>query len=170
MASPVERPIAIYRVNTAAFWVTIFSALLLQKFLPLKINFARLLDLPLLVTIYFALVRQDKIFGIGLGTALGLLEDAFTHSFIGISGMAKAVIGYLAASAGVKFDLERLLPRLVVASLLIFLHNILLEGLMRGLLESAPPFVPLDLLVSVMVNVGLGLVLFQFLDRFKQQA
>jgi len=170
MASPVERPLTIHRVNPTAFWVTIFSSLLLQKFLPLKINFARLLDLPLLVTIYFALVRQDKIFGIALGTALGLLEDAFTHGFIGITGMAKAVTGYLAASAGIKFDLERLLPRLVMAGLLVFLHNVLLQGLMRGLLESVPPFVPLDLLVSVMVNVGLGLVLFQFLDRFKQQA
>src|SRR5260370_7743462 len=106
MASPVERPIAIYRVNTAAFWVTIFSALLLQKFLPLKISFARLLDLPLLVTVYFALVRQDKIFGIGLGTAMGLLEDAFTHGFIGISGIPKPSLRYLAPSTSLTFALH----------------------------------------------------------------
>jgi len=40
--------------------------------------------------------------------------------------------------------------------------------LQRALLESSPPFDPLDVAVSVMVNVALGLVLFQWLDRFKQ--
>jgi rod shape-determining protein MreD len=170
MASSVERPVAVIRVNPAAFWVTVFLALLLQKFLPLKISFARLFDLPLLVTIYFALVRQNKIFGIGLGTALGLLQDAFTHGFIGIFGMTKAVVGYLAASAGVKFDLERLVARLVVAGVLVLVHNLCLQVVERGLLESVPPFQPLDLVVGVMVNVGLGLILFQVLDRFKQPA
>jgi len=38
------------------------------------------------------------------------------------------------------------------------------------LLESVPPFQPLNLLISLMVNVALGLILFQILDRFKQPA
>ncbi len=170
MASPAERPVAVYRINPAAFWIAILGALLLQTLLPLKISFARLFDFPLLVTIYFALVRQDKVFGIGLGTVLGLLQDAFTHGFIGIIGMSKAVVGYLAAFAGIKFDLERLLARLIVAGALILIHDLFFEALQRGLLESVPPFQPIELTVSVMVNAGLGLILFQILDRFKQTA
>jgi rod shape-determining protein MreD len=167
MASPAERPVAVYRTNPA-FWIAVFGGLLLQKFLPLKIGFARLFDFPLLVTIYFALVRQDKVFAIGLGTTLGLLQDAFTHGFIGIFGMCKAVVGYLAASAGIKFELERLIARLIVAGALVLVHDLLFQGLQWSLLESVPPFQPLELIVSVMVNAGLGLILFQILDRFKQ--
>src|SRR5712692_7263591 len=115
MAISVDRPVAVFRIHPTVFWVTLFASLLLQQLLPLKISFARLFDFPLLVTIYFALVRQDKVFGIGLGTVLGLLQDAFTHGFIGIIGMSKAVVGYLAAFAGIKFDLERLVARLIVA-------------------------------------------------------
>jgi rod shape-determining protein MreD len=161
---------AVYRVNPAAFLVTIVAALLLQRFLPLKISFARLFDLPLLVTIYFALVRQAKVFGTGLGMAMGLLQDAFSHGFIGIFGMAKALTGYLAASAGIKFDLERLVPRLVSAGVLVLVHDLFLQGLRHGLLDSVPAFQPLEFVVSVMVNVGLALILFQILDRFKQPA
>jgi rod shape-determining protein MreD len=170
MAISVDRPVAVFRIHPTVFWVTLFASLLLQKLLPLKISFARLFDFPLLVTIYFSLVRQDKIFGIGLGTGLGLLQDAFSHGFIGIFGMTKAVVGYLAASAGVKFDLERLVARLVVAGLLILVHDVCREVLSHGLLEAVPPFHFLDLVVSVMVNVGIGLILFQILDRFKQTA
>ncbi len=170
MVTSIQRPVAVYRVNPTAFWVATFAAVLLQRLLPLKVSFARVFDFPLLVTIFFALVRQDKIFGTGLGTALGLLQDAFSHGFIGIHGMAKAVVGYLAASAGVKFELERLVARLVLAGVLILIHNLSVELLQRGLLETVLPFQPLELVVSVMVNVGLGLILFQLLDRFKQPA
>jgi rod shape-determining protein MreD len=96
------------------------------------------------------------------------LQDAFTHGFIGIFGMCKAVVGYLAASAGIKFELERLIARLIVAGALVLVHDLLFQGLQWSLLESVPPFQPLELIVSVMVNAGLGLILFQILDRFKQ--
>ncbi len=170
MGAHVQRPIEVFRVRPAAFWATIFAALLLQKFLPLKISFARLFDFPLLVTIYFSLVRRNKVFGIALGTGLGLVQDAFSHGFIGITGMANAIVGYLAASAGVKFDLERLMARLVLAGMLILAHDVSLLVLRRGLLESPPPLQALDMLASVMVNVGLSLILFQLLDRFKKPA
>ena len=53
MVQSVERPIAVYRVHPATFWVSLFTALLLQAFLPLIVPLARLFDLPLLAVIYF---------------------------------------------------------------------------------------------------------------------
>lgn len=170
MGAPVQRPIEVFRVHPATLWITVFAALLLQTFLPLKVPLARLFDFPLLVTIYFALVRRNKVFGIGLGTGLGLLQDALSHGFIGTFGMAKAVVGYLAASASVKFDLEQLVARFVLAGILILVHSVFLLGLQHGLLEPPPPFQPLDLVSGVLVNVALGLILFQGLDRFKHPA
>jgi rod shape-determining protein MreD len=161
--------VEVFRVPRATLWITAFAALLLQTVLPLKVPLAHLFDFPLLVTIYFALLRRGKVFGIGLGTVLGLLQDALTHGFIGIFGMAKALVGYLAASASVKFDLEQLVPRLMLAGILIFVHRLFLAGLERVVLEQ--PFPPrLEMLSGVLVNVALGLVLFQVLDHFKRPA
>ncbi len=168
MGAPIQRPVEVFRVHPAAFWVTVIGSLLLQKLLPLRISFTRLFDFPLLAIIYFALVRQNKIFGIGLGTAVGLLQDAFSHGYIGMYGMAKALTGYLAASASVKFDLEQLLARLFLAGSLVLVHNFFHWGLSRLLTQAVPPIQPLDLLVGVMVNVAAGLIMFQALDRFRQ--
>lgn len=147
-----------------------FAALLLQKFLPLRVPLARFFDFPLVVTIYFALLRRDKVFAIGLGAGVGLLQDAFSNGLIGVFGMAKALVGYLGASASVKFDLEQLPARFVLTAILVPVHGAFLLALEYGLLESPPPFWPLDFVTSVLVNVGLGLILFQLLDRFRRPA
>jgi len=170
MGTPAQRSVEVFRVRPATFGIAAFAALLLQSVLPLKIPLARLFDLPLLVTIYFSLLRRSKVFGIGMGTVLGLLQDALAHGYIGTFGMAKALVGFLAASASVKFDLEQFTPRLIFAGALIFVHSIFLFALDRVLLESPPAFQPLDMLSGVLVNVALGLVLFQVLDHFKQPA
>ena len=170
MGAPAHRPVAVFRVNPATLCLTAFAALLLQTVLPLIHPLARLIDFPLLVTIYFALLRRNQVFGIALGTILGLLQDALAHGLIGTSGMAKALVGFLAATASVKFDLEQLAPRLVFAGALIFVHSFFLFGLERALLDPPSPFQPFDMLSGVLVNAALALVLFQGLDHFKQPA
>jgi len=155
-------------MHPAILWLTVFVALLLQTFLPVKVPLARLFDFPLLAIIYFAVVRRDKVFAIGLGTGIGLLQDALSHSYFGIFGMAKALIGYLAASASVKFELDEVLARLALTGILVSVHGLALLGLQRGLLEVPPLFQPLETASGVLVNVGLGLILFQVLDRFRR--
>ncbi len=170
MGTPAQRPIEVFRVHPAAIWVAVFAALLLQKVLPLEIPLARFFDFPLLVIIYFAFLRRSKTFAIGVGTAVGLLQDAFSNSFLGMYGMAKALVGYLGASASGKFDLDQLLARFVATAILVLIHGVSMLALQRGLLETPPPWEILDLVTSVLVNVGLGVVLFQVLDRFRQPA
>jgi len=157
-------------MHPAILWSTVFAALLLQAFLPLKMPLARLFDVPLLVAIYFALVKRDKIFAIALGAAMGLAQDALSNGFIGIFGMAKALTAYLAASASFKFELDEVLTRLGLPAILVPVHGIFLLTLQRGLLENPPPFQPWDLLSSALLNVGLGLILFHLLDRLRQPA
>jgi rod shape-determining protein MreD len=168
MFTPIQRPIAVYRVHPVAFWTTVLLSLLLYAVLPLKLPVARHFDFPLLVIVYYGLVRRDLVYSTLLGAGLGLVQDAMAHGFIGFHGMANSLAGYLAAAAGVRFDPEQLLPRTLLTGLLVLVHDLSVLGLRRALLESSPPFEPLDVAVSVMVNVALGLVLFQFLDRFKQ--
>ena len=162
-----QREVEVFRVRPATLWVTILVALLLQTFLPLKFPLAGLMDFPLLVTVYFTLVRQNKIFGIALGTGLGLTQDALSHGYVGMFGMAKALVGYLAAFAAIRFNVESLFARSVVTASLILLHNLCMAGLQHALLDSPPAFLPLDLASAVLVNVALSLILFPVLDRFR---
>ena len=162
-----QREVEAFRVHPATLWVTILVALLLQTFLPLKIPLAGLMDFPLLVTVYFTLVRQNKIFGIALGTGLGLMQDALSHGYVGMFGMAKALVGYLAASAAIRFNVESLLARSVVTASLVLLHNLCMAGLQHALLDSPPAFMALDLASAVLVNVALSLIVFPVLDRVR---
>ena len=61
MANTVQRPVEVYKTSAITFWVAVFAALLLQTVLPLKLSLARLIDVPLLVTIYFSLLRRNKV-------------------------------------------------------------------------------------------------------------
>jgi len=162
-----QREVEVFRVHYATLLVTVLVALLLQTFLPVMIPMAGLMDFPLLVTVYFTLIRQNKVFGIALGTGLGLMQDALSHGYLGMFGMAKALVGYLAALAAMRFNFESLLPRSVVTASLVLIHNLCMAGLQHALLESPPPFLPLDLASAVLVNVALSLILFPLLDRFR---
>jgi rod shape-determining protein MreD len=168
IAKPRDPLTVAYRVHPAAFWLSLFVGMLLQVSLPLKFPLARLFDFPLVLTVYFALTRRNKVFGIALGTALGLLQDAFAHGLIGMFGIAKALAGYLAASASLKFEMDQLGARYVLTGLLVCLHRLVIAGLERLLFQSPPPFVPMDLASAALLNIALALICFQILDRFRR--
>jgi rod shape-determining protein MreD len=165
-----RRSVEVFHVHPLTLAVTLFLAFLLQSVLPLTFPQARMFDFPLVVTIYFSFLRRSKVFGTGLGAVVGLLQDALSHHYLGLYGMAKALVGYLAASASVKFELEGLLPRFILASILVLVHSAFLAGLEHALLQFPPPFVPGDLASGVLFNVALALVVFQLLDRFRRPA
>ena len=170
MLASTHRPIAVFQIHPAIVSVATLAALLLQTFLPLKLPLARLMDFPLLIVIYLALMRRDKLFGIALGTGLGLLQDSLAHGFIGIFGIAKAIVGYLAASASTRFELESLVARTVLTGVFVLVHNLCIAALQHALLEAPPPFQPIATASAVLVNVALGLIIFQILDRFRYPA
>jgi rod shape-determining protein MreD len=170
MPAPAERPINVYRVHPLTLWVATFLALILQAFLPVVLPPARLLDLPLLIVIYFSVMRRSKVFGTLFGTVIGLAEDALSHGFLGIFGVVKALVGYVGAWASVQFELEQFVGRLTLTATLILVHALALDGLRHLLLESPPPFEPLDIASLVLLNSAAAVVLFQVLDRFRRPA
>ena len=170
MAHPIQRPVEVYKTSPITFWAAVFTALLLQTFLPLKVSLARLVDLPLLVTVYFALLRRNKVTAVGLGAGIGILQDALSRGPVGPFGMAKTLVAYMAAWASFKFDMEEPVTRFLLVGFCVLVHGLFLQGLERGLLDSATYFEPLDLASTVLVNVALALLIFQVLDRFKRLA
>lgn len=111
-------------------------AILLQAFLPKPFPHFAILDLPLIVVLFFAVSRRSPIAGTLTGAAIGLLQDALTNQPIGVNGMAKSAIGYAAASIGLQVDVESPLTRIVITfgfsivnSVLLFLIDHRLLGL-----------------------------------------
>ena len=88
------------------------AAILLQALLPKPFPRLAILDLPLIITIFFAVSRRSPIAGALTGATIGLLQDALTAQPIGVNGIAKTIIAYAAASIGVQVDVESLTTRL----------------------------------------------------------
>ena len=125
LADDLRRDPGIRRYPMLAYALVPLAALVLQAWLPRLLGPYAWFDLPLVVTVYFALDRRSPIQGTLMGAAMGLFEDALSHHAIGVNGIAKTIAGFLAASIGVRIDVENHTIRL----LLTFLLSLLSSGL-----------------------------------------
>jgi rod shape-determining protein MreD len=144
-------------------------AILLQAFLSRPFPRFTIFDLPLIVVLFFAVSRRSPIAGTVTGAVIGLLQDALTSQPIGVNGMAKAAIGYVAASIGLQVDVESPLTRIVITfgfsilnSVLLFLINHRLLGLPGFHLLWAHE------LIRACANTVIAIPIFFILDYFKR--
>jgi len=148
-----------------------FLALLFQAFLHKYGRWAELIDLPLLVTIYFGVSKRNPVSGMFLGAVIGILQDALGHdSPIGLYGIAKTIIGYLASSVGAKIDTEHPASRFGLIFVLFHVHNAILALTERTLLNQPARFFNLRLLLDSAVTAVAGVLLFSLLDRLRRQS
>ena len=106
LSADFRRDLEIRRYPILVYALVPLAALVLQAWLPRVLGQFAWFDLPLVVTVYFALGRRSPIQGTLMGASMGLFEDALSHHAIGINGIAKTVAGFLAASVGVRIDVE----------------------------------------------------------------
>jgi rod shape-determining protein MreD len=85
-------------------------------------------DLVLVVVVYAALTT-GPVTGLLTGTFAGLVQDALSSGVIGIGGLAKSVVGFLAGIIGTQFIVAQPLPRFVVFFAATLLHAVLFIGL-----------------------------------------
>lgn len=163
--------IEVYRFSVVTAVGIPLAAVILQTFLPVHLHFFSIFDLPLLVTIFFAVARRSPVAGLLTGGAIGLLQDSLTHQPLGLYGMAKTIIGYVASSLGVKIDVENPGSRLIMTFVFYLLHQVIYFVVARGLVQQQ------DLhwrwmheLVAGIANGLLAIPLFALLDRFKRRA
>jgi rod shape-determining protein MreD len=128
-----------------------------------------IVDLPLIVAIFFAVSRRSPVAGTLTGMAIGLLQDALTAQPIGVNGMAKSVIGYIAASIGVQVDVENITTRVLINFGFSLLNSALLFLINRRLLGLQDFHVMwLHELIRASVNTVVALPVFLLLDRTKR--
>jgi rod shape-determining protein MreD len=124
-------------------------------------------DLPLVVTVYFALGQRSPIQGTLMGAAMGLFEDALSHHAIGINGIAKTVVGFVAASVGIRIDVDNFSIRLMLNFLLSLLSSTIYVFIYRVLLGMDLDWNWLTALFIAVGNSLVALVLFPLLDRLQ---
>ena len=165
-----RRDLEIRRYPLFVYALVPLVSLALQAWLPKalgRISPWILFDLPLVVTIYFALGRRSPIQGTIMGAAMGLFEDALTHHPIGLNGLAKTVVGYLAASVGVRFDVDNFLIRAVLNFSLSLLASGIYLFVYRFLLGMDLELRWLAELVKAVDNSVIAMVLFPLLNRLQ---
>jgi rod shape-determining protein MreD len=116
-------------VKVARIILAVAVALVLQTTLTrFLVRGAVAVDLVLVVVVYVAL-RSGPVTGLLSGTFAGLLQDALSSGVIGIGGLAKTVVGFLAGVVGTQFIVAHALPRVDVFVAATVLHAVVFMGL-----------------------------------------
>ncbi len=162
--------IEVHKFYSGAILVVTILALVLQALLPLYVPRAELLELPLLVTVYFGLSRRNPSMGLLLGTAIGLLQDSLSHKPLGLYGIAKTLVGYFASSIGGRIDTEHPLSRFALAAVFFEVQQVAIALVKRLLLAQSEPFFNLKIGIAAVVNGVVAVGFFWLLDRLRKRS
>lgn len=163
--------IEVYRFSIPVAVIVPLLAVFLQAFIPHIVPaFSSYFDLPLLVTIFFAISRRNPVTGLLTGAAIGLAQDALGSHPIGVYGIAKTFVGFGASSLGVKLDVESVGTRLLVTTGFYVIHEVLYFLIARGMVRLDLHWSWPHELGAAVANAVLGVFLFALMDRLKQRA
>lgn len=144
------------------------AAILFQVYVPLFFQFLGFLEMPLLVVVYFALMRRSQIGGLMVGALVGLAQDSLSKNPLGMFGITKTLVGYFAASVGVRLDVDHFFLRLVLTFFFYVFHQSFYWVMQRALLGQQPAFEIQRWAVLGVLNAMVGVSLFHFLDKLRE--
>ena len=142
-------------------------AILFQVYVPQLFSYLAYLELPLLLTIYFSLMQRSPVAGLLLGAGIGLLEDSLSHQPLGMFGIVKTLVGYFVGSVSLRFDVDNIVIRFVLAFLFFFFHQFFYWALTRALLRQNVDFNPQQTLVLGLLNAAVAIPLYLILDKLR---
>jgi len=151
-------------VKAAGIVLAIALSLALQTTLArLVVRGSMAVDLVLVVVVYVALT-SGPVTGLLTGTVAGLLQDALSTGVIGIGGLAKTIVGFLAGVIGSQFIVSQSVPRFVVFFGATVLHAVVFMGLyaVLDLRHFGTPYTAVA--TQAAVNAVVGVVAFQLVE------
>jgi len=143
------------------------TAILFQVYVPRFISYLSYLEMPLLVTVYFSLMRRSPTLGLLLGAAIGLAQDSLSSNPLGMFGIVKTLVGYFAATASQRFDVETAGSRLVLSFFFFVFHQFFYWVLGRASLGQPIGLELPQTLVMAVLNALVAVPLFHILDKLK---
>lgn len=162
--------VAVYKFNVAVTVAVPLLAIFFQSFVAVRFFWLAVFDLPLLVTIFFAVARRNQVSGLLTGGVIGIIQDSLTHHPLGIYGIAKTVIGYVASSLGVKLDVENPGSRMLMTFVFYLAHQLLFFLIARGMAGEVLELRWGHLILAAVANAVLAVPVFAILDRLKARA
>ena len=151
-------------------WVVLATpaaAILFRVYVPLFAPLLGYLELPLLMVVYLAFSRRGEISGMLIGASIGLVQDCLSAHPIGIFGIVKTLVGYLAGTLAARLDTEHPAIRFGLGCFFFLFHQLLYWALQRTLLDSAAGLEIPPLLLATMANGLLAVPLFYLLDKLR---
>jgi rod shape-determining protein MreD len=149
-----------------AVWVLIAIALAIA----LQTTLARFLvggsaavDLVLVAVVYVALITGPAT-GMLAGSTAGLIQEALSSGIIGIGGLAKAIVGFLAGALGQQFIVTAALPRVVMFVAATVVHAAVFMGLYEALDLRAFPSPWKAVTTQALGNALVGIVAFTIVE------
>ena len=116
-------------MKALAVFIAIALALGLQTTLArFVVGGSAAVDLVLVAVVAVALTI-GPVGGMLAGSLAGLIQDALSSGVIGIGGLAKTIVGFLAGAFGQQFIVTAALPRLVIFIAATVLHGAVFMGL-----------------------------------------
>jgi rod shape-determining protein MreD len=161
------------RVSRFRVWVMVgvpLAAILFQVYVPLFFQFLGFLELPLLVVVYFALMRRNQVSGLLIGALVGLAQDSLSKNPLGMFGIVKTLVGYFASSIGVRLDVDNTALRLVLTFFFFCFHQFFYWVLARALLAQQLAFEPQRTVMLGLLNALVGVSLYYFLDKLREKS
>jgi rod shape-determining protein MreD len=167
LLTDAPRKSRISKYRPAVIVIAPLLAILFEVYVPQLVHQLSYLELPLLVTVYFALMKRSPIRGLLFGAAVGLVQDSLSHQPIGMFGIVKTLVGYFAASVSLRFDVDNSVIRFILAFFFFFFHQFFYWVLARALLGLSIDFDPQQTLILGLLNAVVALPLFLILDKLK---
>ena len=150
-------------MRAAGIFLAVGVVLALQTTLARYVRGTVALDLVLVVVVYVALT-SGPVAGLLTGTFAGLVQDALSTGVIGIGGLAKTLVGFLAGIIGTQFIVTQPLPRFFVFFGATLLHALVFIGLyvLLDLRHFGAPYAAVA--GQAAGNAAVGVVAFQLVE------
>ncbi len=153
-----------------SIWIValfVVASVFIQSILPLWIHYASWLDFPLIVTLYFGLSFREPVRGLSVGLVAGLLQDALSHGPVGMNGLAKTIVGFLASSLSGKIEVDHVMIRALALWGFSGVNLLLLALLERLFFARHFSWANYHFIVSPVLNTVIGFPIFYLGDRFR---
>lgn len=151
-------------MKTVGVFMAIAVALALQTTLArLLVGGSAAIDLVLVVVVYVALTT-GPVSGLLAGTAAGLVQDTLSSGVLGVGGLAKSTVGFLAGVVGQQFIVTAPLPRLLMFIAATVLHAAVFMGMYQvlGLRTFSSPWAAVG--SQALGNAIVGIVGFTIIE------
>ncbi len=169
LLTPAARDNWFNRFQVVALAAITLVSIIGKFYLPRLVPHTEWLELPLLLTVYFGLMRHSPIASLLFGAFVGLAEDSLSPANIpiGMYGITKTLVGYFSASVSQRFNVESSVIRLLLCFFFFFFHAFFYWLMRRALLGQVVPFDPPEVFVHGALNSVVALPLFLILDRMR---